>query len=245
MRNKKNTFSVPDESGNVGPPATCRICHKAKAAMVPVALVRPAILEQIRKEHPGFSAEGYVCAEDLNHFRFQYVQGLLASEKGELTTLDREVLQSLSQHDLLSSNINEEFDENLTFGQALADKIAAFGGSWKFIIIFCAVLLIWITVNATVLLWRPFDPYPFILLNLILSCLAAMQAPLIMMSQNRQEEKDRLRAENDYQINLKAELEIRYLHEKIDHLLSRQWERLVEIQQIQMDLMTELVDRRK
>ena len=176
---------------------------------------------------------------------YEQLAGLLASEKGELTTLDREVLQSLSQHDLLSSNINEEFDENLTFGQALADKIAAFGGSWKFIIIFCAVLLIWITVNATVLLWRPFDPYPFILLNLILSCLAAMQAPLIMMSQNRQEEKDRLRAENDYQINLKAELEIRYLHEKIDHLLSRQWERLVEIQQIQMDLMTELVDRRK
>ena len=114
-------------------------------------------------------------------------------------------------------------------GEALADRIATFGGSWKFIIVFGSVLGTWIVINALVLRAKPFDPYPFILLNLILSCLAAIQAPVIMMSQNRQEAKDRLRSEHDYRINLKAELEIRHLHEKLDHLLSHQWERLAEI----------------
>ena len=212
--------------------------------MVPAALIRPKILEEIQKTFPDVSPQGYICVDDINRFRFQYVQNLLISEKGELSALDQEVLESLRQHDLLSSNINLEFDEKLTFGEKLADKIAEFGGSWRFIILFAAVLIVWIGINSVVLLWKPFDPYPFILLNLILSCLAAVQAPVIMMSQNRQEAKDRLRSEYDYQVNLKAELEIRHLHEKIDHLLSRQWERLVEIQQVQMELMTEVLDSR-
>ena len=225
-------------------PTACQICNQTKTGMVPAALIRPAIVAEIQKENPGFSGKGYVCADDLNRFRFQYVQGLLTSEKGELSALDQEVLKSLQAHDLLSSNINLEFEEKLTLGEELADKIAEFGGSWKFILCFSTVLVAWIGINSAMLLWKPFDPYPFILLNLILSCLAAIQAPVIMMSQNRQEARDRLRSEYDYQINLKAELEIRHLHEKIDHLLSRQWERLVEIQQIQMELMTELMDRR-
>jgi len=104
--------------------------------------------------------------------------------------------------------------------------------------------VIWIALNSVLLLRRPFDPYPFILLNLVLSCLAAIQAPVIMMSQNRQESKDRLRSQHDYRVNLKAELEIRQLHDKIDHLLSHQWERLVEIQQIQIDLLSELAPLR-
>jgi uncharacterized membrane protein len=226
------------------PPAVCQICNQAKAAMVPATLIRPVIVAEIQKSFPDFSVEGYICADDLNRFRFQYIQGLLASEKGEVTALDREVLESLHEHELLSSNINVEFEQKQTFGEDLADKIATFGGSWRFIILFGIVLAVWIGINSAALLWKAFDPYPFILLNLILSCLAAIQAPVIMMSQNRQEAKDRLRSENDYQINLKAELEIRHLHEKIDHLLSRQWERLVEIQQIQMELMTEVLDRR-
>ena len=226
------------------PPTTCQICNQSKTAMVPAALIRPVIVAEIQKSHPAFSIDGYICADDLNHFRFQYVQGLLASEKGELTALDHEVLESLQQHELLSSDINATFENKQTFGEDLADKIAEFGGSWKFLISFSIVLTVWIGINSAILMWKPFDPYPFILLNLILSCLAAVQAPVIMMSQNRQEAKDRLRSENDYQINLKAELEIRHLHEKIDHLLSRQWERLVEIQQIQMELMTEVLNRR-
>jgi uncharacterized membrane protein len=208
--------------------------------MVPAALVRPFILLEIQKSHPEFTVENNICLEDLNRFRTNYIQSLLASEKGELTDLENDVVDSLHQHELLSSNINLEFESKLSFGEAMADKLAGFGGSWRFILMFGAVLLTWILVNSAVLIRNPFDPYPYILLNLVLSCLAALQAPVIMMSQNRLEAKDRLRSENDYQINLKAELEIRHLHEKIDHLLLRQWERLVEIQQVQIELLSEL-----
>ena len=133
----------------------------------------------------------------------------------------------------------------MTFGERLSDRMAEFGGSWKFLIIFCAVLIVWIATNGVLIARRAFDPYPFILLNLILSCLAAAQAPIIMMSQNRAEARDRLRAESDYKINLKAELEIRHLHEKLDHLLRRQYNRLFEIQQIQIELLEELGRKRK
>ena len=149
-------------------------------------------------------------------------------------------MRSLKENGLLSKNINIEFDQKLTFGERLADRIAHFGGSWSFIVIFVGVLLLWVAANSVILIWRPFDPYPFILLNLVLSGLAVIQAPIIMMSQNRQEAKDRFRSEHDYSINLKAELEIRHLHEKIDHLLKNQWQRLLEIQEIQMELMEEL-----
>jgi uncharacterized membrane protein len=212
---------------------------------VPGALIRPVIIAEIQKSHPDFSAADTICSDDLNRFRFQYVQGLMASERGELTALDHDVLESLHAHELLTSNIEAEFEKRATFGEALADRVAAFGGSWRFILVFGGIILVWVLLNALLLFRKPFDPYPFILLNLVLSCLAALQAPVIMMSQNRQESKDRLRSENDYRVNLKAELEIRHLHEKIDHLLSRQWERLVEIQQVQIELMSELVAFRR
>jgi uncharacterized membrane protein len=165
----------------------------------------------------------------------------LESEKGELTELEDTVVQSLREHDTLSTNIDADFEQALSVGARLADGIATFGGSWAFIIVFGVFILLWITVNAVTLLWQPPDPYPFILLNLMLSCLAALQAPVIMMSQNRQEAKDRLRSEHDYRVNLKAELEIRQLHEKMDHLLLHQWERLAEIQQVQIDLLNEVI----
>ncbi|BBO75596.1 hypothetical protein DSCW_30130 [Desulfosarcina widdelii] len=220
----------------------CRICQAAvdRPESVPLALVRPAVLEEIRKDHPDLSTDGFICKDDLNRYRIRYVESLLSSEQGELSTLDRDVLESFRQHEILTSNLNEEFVNKLTMGEALADRIATFGGSWPFIIVFGSVLLVWILINTIFLVNRHFDPYPFILLNLILSCLAAVQAPVIMMSQNRQEAKDRLRSENDYRINLKAELEIRHLNEKVDHLLSRQWERLAEIQAIQLELIAEV-----
>jgi len=160
-----------------------------------------------------------------------------------LTDLEKEVLDRMKQHEILSENINLEFERQLTPGERLADVIAGFGGSWLFIIIFSCILVSWVVVNSWVIIRKPFDPYPYILLNLVLSCLAAMQAPVIMMSQNRQETRDRLRAENDYRINLRAELEIRHLHEKMDHLLMKQWERLLEIQEVQIDILEELSDK--
>jgi uncharacterized membrane protein len=154
------------------------------------------------------------------------------------------VVESLRKQEILSVNPEEEFGTGLTLGQRLADRIATFGGSWTFLMLFAAVIVVWMAVNSWLLATRPFDPYPYILLNLCLSCLAAVQAPVIMMSQNRQEARDRLRAIRDYQINLKAELEVRALHQKLDHSLSHQWERLVEIQEIQMELINEIRARR-
>lgn len=143
----------------------------------------------------------------------------------------------------ISENIDLEYQEEITLGQRIADRVASFGGSWTFIISFGIFLAIWIILNMVLLSQKSFDPYPFILLNLILSTLAALQAPVIMMSQNRQEEKDRERAEKDYVVNLKAELEIRALHEKIDHLMIKQQRELFEIQKIQIELMNEILEK--
>jgi uncharacterized membrane protein len=208
-------------------------------------LIRPSLFEFIKKKLPDLDSKGFICLDDLGEFRKEYVKGVLQDEIGELSALDQEVVESLKQHEILSSDISKQFEKKLTFGERLSDRIADFGGSWKFIILFGAVLFGWILLNAVLLLNRGFDPYPFILLNLVLSCLAAIQAPVIMMSQNRAEARDRLRAENDYKVNLKAELEIRHLHEKIDHLLRRQYNRLFEIQQIQVELLEEIGRQKK
>lgn len=223
----------------------CQICKGQKKLneVIPAELVREALVETIRKNYPDWSSSGFICISDLNQFRANYVKNVLEREKGEISTIEEQVIRSVKENELLSKNINTEFEQKLTFGERLADKIADFGGSWNFIIIFGGVLLLWVAVNSMIIISRPFDPYPFILLNLVLSCLAAIQAPVILMSQNRQESRDRLRSEHDYLINLKAELEIRHLHEKIDHLLMNQWQRLLEIQQIQMELMEELAHK--
>lgn len=226
--------------------SSCAICGKSFALrdLVPSAAVRDVVAREIVKSQPLWSPESLICRADLNRFRAQYVHSLLISEKGELTSLEREVVHSLIEHDTLAKDVESEFEQEWTFGERMADHIASFGGSWVFLILFGVFIVLWIGANSLLLYWRTVDPYPYILLNLILSCLAAIQAPIIMMSQNRQEAKDRLRSQHDYQINLKAELEIRHLHEKVDHLLSHQWERLAEIQEIQLELLTE-IGRRK
>ena len=150
--------------------------------MMPAVLVRSAVTEQIKNSYPDWKPEGYICLNDLNRFRMQYIQNLLKSEKGELTTLDNEVLESLQLHETLSSNVDAEFEKDLDLGEKMADRLASFGGSWTFLILFASILLMWIAVNSFLLVKKPFDPYPFILLNLVLSCLAAVQAPVIMMS---------------------------------------------------------------
>src|SRR5438477_3379052 len=223
-------------------PLICQICkkHKSPHGGMVAELIRPSLLEFAKKEKPDLDSKGFICFDDLGEFRKDYVKEVLSDEIGELSALDQEVIESLEQHEILSSDIEKQFERKLTFGERLSDHIASFGGSWRFIILFGTVLFGWIILNAIFLLDRGFDPYPFILLNLILSCLAAIQAPIIMMSQNRGESRDRLRAENDYKVNLKAELEIRHLHEKIDHLLRRQYNRLFEIQQIQIELLEEI-----
>jgi uncharacterized membrane protein len=225
----------------------CQICHQkfTLSELLPGTFVHGGVLDIIKAKAPDWTESGNICFKDLNRFRAEYVQNAMKLEKGDLTELDKEVLESLNQDDLISKNLGSEIVEKSTLGIRLADLIASFGGSWRFIILFGLLLAAWIILNTVLLIHKPFDPFPFILLNLILSCVAAIQAPVIMMSQNRQEQKDRLRSQNDYKINLKAEIEIRNLNAKIDLLLTHQWQRLLEIQQIQMELMEEMTRKGK
>jgi uncharacterized membrane protein len=223
----------------------CQVCGTKKRVELRRAMtVRPAVSKIIQEKTGNWDEDGWICMTDLQQYQHLYVESLLEEEKGELTELDKEVIEGLRKHEILAANPDIDFEKQLTLGQRLADTIADFGGSWTFISIFGIFIFAWMALNITAVFVKPFDPFPFILLNLVLSTLAAIQAPVIMMSQNRQEERDRQRAIYDYKVNLKAELEIRQLHQKVDHLLSKQWERLVEIQEIQMELINELREKK-
>ncbi|HAR72132.1 MAG TPA: hypothetical protein DCR77_01795 [Flavobacteriaceae bacterium] len=196
--------------------------------------IQQEIFKLIEQDYPAITEEDYVSIKVLNKYRRQFFANLISQEKGEMEKLDQDVVEAIRDNSILSENIKENTTKPLTTGDRIADKVASFGGSWTFIISFFIFLLAWMFLNFWMLHNKGFDPYPFILLNLILSCLAAIQAPIIMMSQNRQEDKDRDRAEHDYKINLKAELEIKLLSEKIDHLLVHQNKKLLEIQEMQI-----------
>lgn len=207
--------------------------------------IREGIFNLIQTEFPNFTLNDAITIEELNRYRRLYLTSLIQQEKGEIAAIDQDVMNAIKNNSILSENIQDEIEAELTFGQKLADGVAAFGGSWAFIITFFSFILIWMIINIWFLTSKPFDPFPFILLNLILSCLAAIQAPIIMMSQNRQEQKDRQRSEHDYKINLKAELEIKLLSEKIDHLLAHQNKKLLEIQELQTDYLEDLMKELK
>lgn len=206
--------------------------------LVPVHALSSGLADLLMREHPEIGLEATIDRREVARLRERHLRDLLAEEHGEITALETEVARSIAAADTISTNVAADYAEARTLGERLSDGLASFGGSWTFILIFAAVLVSWMALNVA-LATRAFDPYPFILLNLVLSCLAAIQAPIIMMSQKRQETKDRLRSESDYRVNLKAELEIRYLHEKLDHLLSHQWRRLAEIQEMQIEIMQE------
>lgn len=220
----------------------CAVCNKTfpEREVASGATVRDAITELIVRDHPEWSADAYICHGDLSRYSSNYVQSLVESERGELSSLEKEVIESLRQQELLSFDVDLESEKRWTTGERLSDILANIAGSWRFVGTFTGFLCGWILFNSMTVFKPPIDPFPFILLNLLLSCLAALQAPIIMMSQGRQEARDRLRSQHDYQVNLKAELEIRHLNEKLDHLLSRQWERLVQIQEIQIQMLGEL-----
>ena len=205
--------------------------------------VRPSLMALINLDKPDFGSAQYLAISELNTYREKYISNYLVRQLGELTDLEKNVLESIADKTIITDLVDEDDDKQISLGQRVADKVATFGGSWTFIISFGGFLLFWIGINAFWLLNKGFDPYPFILLNLILSCLAALQAPVIMMSQNRQEEKDRERAKKDYMINLKSELEIRTLHVKMDHLIIHQQRELMEIQKIQVEMMNDILSR--
>jgi uncharacterized membrane protein len=208
--------------------------------LVKGSFIRTQLVKLIKKDFPEFSTDNYISIDNLSVYRKKYLKKLLKKESKDLGVLENEIIEKVNGNKILSENIEPEIEDTLTIGQKIADKVAAFGGSWAFIISFFLFLILWMGINIWVLSSKPFDPYPFILLNLILSSLAAIQAPIIMMSQNRQEQKDRIRGEHDFKVNLKSELEIQLLHEKIDHLIAHQNKRILEIQELQLDYLVDI-----
>lgn len=170
-------------------------------------------------------------------------EDLLRDQAEHLRKLRAIVEDAMNEERLILDRLNNAQGEMLTKGQRISDRVARFGGSWAFIISFMSLLVVWVLYNTLVPAGEVFDPYPFILMNLLLSCIAALQAPIIMMSQNRQEEKDRKRAESDYMVNLKAELEVRSLHSKMDLLLQEEIRTLFDVQQRQLQLLEDIARR--
>ncbi|MBE0391199.1 putative membrane protein [Flavobacterium sp. 7E] len=205
-------------------------------------MIRNPIMALINKDYPDFNNAQSLSVGELNLYREKYIANFLQKEIGELSSLESDLVIDFNKEESLVSQVEDEV-ELRSYGQVIADKVADFGGSWRFISLFGFFIVIWILSNIYFLSNNGFDPYPFILLNLILSCVAAFQAPIIMMSQNRQEEKDRERGKKDYMINLKSELEIRLLHEKLDHLVMHQQEELIEIQKIQIEMMNDILSK--
>lgn len=206
--------------------------------------IRPSVFELIRISCPEFSEEKYISEEELSKFKSAHIRGLLASERGKLSDMEREVAETVAKHDFMSKDFTKEEAETFTFGEKVADHISDFGGSWRFIIIFVMLMIGWIGINV---FWnfssKAFDPYPFILLNLVLSCIAALQAPVIMMSQHRAEKKDRARAINNYMVGLKTEIEIRHLHEKTDRLLAIHIQNENEMHELQMETLEKIIKK--
>jgi uncharacterized membrane protein len=226
------------------------ICHITKKEFpknecYQADFIRTSLYELIKKDFPDLTPESYISLTALNTYRKKDLENIINNENRELSSLEKEVVESITRNQILSDNIEPDLNDSLTVGQRIADRIAEFGGSWTFIIAFFSFLVIWMLINIVAFTQNPFDPYPFILLNLILSCIAAIQAPIIMMSQNRREQKDRMRNEYEYKINLKAELEIKLLHEKLDYLMIHQNKRMLEIQEIQVDILEDIMEKMK
>lgn len=198
--------------------------------------IRSFILQKNKK----LTIESKIPFITFMNYHFEYIKEKIIQDQNETKKINQEMLEQLKNKQIISQNLNTTINQKATFGQKSADAIAKFGGSWPFIFLFVVILGSWILLNTLHFLGLSFDRYPFILLNLVLSCLAAIQAPIIMMSQNRQATRDRIAADHDYQTNLKAELGISLLHEKIDYLMSQQWQQMLELQQLQIELLTQL-----
>ena len=227
-------------------PGTCSVCGK-RAPVSELTALRSlgAGLLNLLRARPSFVAVeddgAAVCSPCLRQARHTYLASRLEAERGELSALEGEIARKAADHASIAVHIEESFSRDATRGQRVADAVARIGGSWGFVIPFCGAIVFWIALNSWLLRGAAFDPFPYILLNLALSCVAALQAPIIMMSQNRVSARDRMQADEDFRVNLKAELEIASLHEKLDHLLHTRWENLLQVQEEQVELLRELL----
>jgi uncharacterized membrane protein len=224
------------------PKQSCSLCGSLVdgRSLASPQKIENRILDLIKLDRPEWDAKRGICHNCLEQYRAKKFVGYLEAEYRKLSEIEHSVVSKITRRGRVSGVVHQDFDASMTVGQRVADRVARFGGSWPFIGLFGGILLVWMVLNAWVLANHPFDPYPFILLNLVLSTLAALQAPVIMMSQNRQAEKDRTHATQDYEINLMAEIEIRDLHDKLDSLRFKQWHELWHIQKRQMELLEHL-----
>jgi uncharacterized membrane protein len=227
--------------------SSCNICgtsHRSRT-LLKASNLRPGLAAFLARGHvEGWIETAHICRNCQARGRHDMLVEQLESERGQLSAVEHEIADKAARHLTLAEDIEREFAATTTWGQRLADRVSQVGGSWPFVIWFFVVMAVWVVVNGVMFTRNAFDPYPFILLNLLLSCLAAVQAPIIMMSQNRMNQRDRRQADQDFRVNLKAEIEVATLHEKVDHLLHAQWNRMVELQQLQLDLLQELARRR-
>nr|WP_321314739.1 DUF1003 domain-containing protein [uncultured Ligilactobacillus sp.] len=219
--------------------ATCVICGKHYSVMEGFYLrnLGGDLVEQIKEHYKDIKPSSFICLSDLQHIRLNNLEKTINEDLESNRKINASLEKNLNSNHYVVKNTN---NMRLTKGQKIADALAKYAGSWGFIIAFCIFLFIWMSINTLHIFDLDFDPYPFILLNLFLSCLAALQAPVIMMSQNRQAERDRFDAENDYKTNQKTEMELRNLHKKVDQLNEVQWPHLLDIQKTEIEVLTEI-----
>ncbi len=241
----ETTEETPSSSRAAHEPCPiCRADAVTASRGTPIRALRPPLQAFLREQHGDLPESRHVCRKCLAHLTADYQMDRLARERGELSAIEKDVARRAAAHTASAENLQARFERTITPGQRIADGVARVGGSWSFVVGFMAALVVWMVINGALLHGQAFDPFPFILLNLVLSCVAALQAPIIMMSQNRAAARDRMQADEDFRINLKAELEIAALHEKLDHLLHAQWEQLIEMQAQQLELLDDLASRR-
>ncbi|HIW71550.1 MAG TPA: DUF1003 domain-containing protein [Candidatus Levilactobacillus faecigallinarum] len=200
----------------------------------------PGLRNRIKRDYPQAKATDYICGHHLLKYRLERVDSMINADLKQTKKINQKLTRALQSDDYDIIDVNEVLNDNLTFGQKVSDDVARFGGSWGFILVFMFVLLSWMIINGLHLFGVNFDNYPYILLNLVLSCVAAVQAPIIMMSQNRSADRDRMMAENDYHVNLKSEHELRLLHAKVDHLAQNQVPHTMEIERFQLEILGEI-----
>lgn len=198
------------------------------------------IRQRVKRDYPEAKVTDFICGHHLLKYRLANVDAMINSDLKQSQKINRKLTRAMQSDDYEITDVNETLSRSLTFGERVADDVARFGGSWGFIGIFVFILLAWMLINGLQLFGVHFDPYPFILLNLVLSCIAAIQAPIIMMSQNRSADRDRMAAENDFHVNLKSEHELRILHAKLDHLSQNQIPHTLEVEKLQIEILSEI-----
>lgn len=203
--------------------------------------LEPRLKQAIRHDFPQAKNQDFICSHHLLKYRLNTMNRMITQSQRLNRKANQKLTRIMNREEYEIEDVGQKLDNSLTFGEKIADGVAKFGGSWPFILCFISIMVVWIVINSLKI--TTFDPFPFILLNLFLSMISAIQAPLIMMSQNRAAEYDRLEAKNDYNVTLKSEEEIRSLHSKLDRIIQNEHPNLLEIQKIETQMLGEIQEQ--